>query len=87
MDPKLQKPPFLMTSPFSMLTELAFQLWGFGKRPAESNAPEKQVAVAVIPTKDAQSPPPAAKVARAHSSRKRTKGKARGKSPSKRTRR
>ena len=50
MDPKPQKPSFLFANPFSLWTELALKLWGFGKPPA----PEKQVAVAVIPTRDAQ---------------------------------
>jgi len=68
MTPKSQKPSLPFSSPFSLWTELAFKLWGFGK------SPEKQVAVAVIPTKDAQSPP-AAKPARARSIPKRSKAK------------
>ena len=50
MDPKPQKPPSFM-NPFSLWTEFAFKLWGFG--PARDDAPQKQVAVAVIPTRDA----------------------------------
>ena len=52
MDPKPQKPSIPFANPFSLWTEFAFKLWGFGKPPRE-NAPEKQVAVAVIPTSDA----------------------------------
>ena len=74
MDPKPQKPPFLFGNPFTMLTELTFKLWGFGKPAAEASAPEKPVTVAVIP-------------ATPHGSRKRAKGKARGKNRSKRARR
>jgi hypothetical protein len=55
MDPKPQKPSLPFANPFSLWTELAFKLWGFGK-PARENAPEKQVAVAVIPTSDAAKP-------------------------------
>lgn len=73
MDPKPQKPPFLFTSPFSVWTELAFKLWGFGKAPERSTGAEKEVAVAVIPTRD--------------SAPKRTKAKVRSKTKSKRARR
>lgn len=76
MDPKPQKPSFLLASPFSTWTELAFKLWGFGKPAAPADTPEKQVAVAVIPTSDAQRASP-----------KRAKGKARIKRKSKRARR
>ena len=55
MDPKPQKPS-MFANPFSLWTELAFKLWGFGKSPAREAAPEKQVAVAVIPTPDAGTP-------------------------------
>ena len=55
MDPKPQKPS-MFANPFSLWTELAFKLWGFGKSPAREAAPEKQVAVAVIPTPDAGKP-------------------------------
>ena len=85
MDPKPQKLPFLFASPFSVWTDLAFKLWGFGK-PAGSNSAEKQVAVAVIPTRDAQPKQPA-KAARAQNGAKRTKGKSRGKSRAKRAKR
>jgi hypothetical protein len=80
MDPKPQRPSLLFSSPFSLWTELAFKLWGFGK------SPEKQVAVAVIPTKDAQ-PSPAAKAARTHSNPKRSKAKHRARSRTRRAKR
>lgn len=86
MDLKPQKPPFLFASPFTVWTELAFKLWGFGKTAERSAAAEKQVSVAVIPTTDAQPPQPA-KVARAHSSPKRARAKTRSKAKSKRARR
>ena len=73
-------------NPFSLWTELAFKLWGFGKSPAPSETSEKKVAVAVIPTSDAQAPPPA-KAARPHGKAKRDKGKARIKRKAKRARR
>ena len=75
MDPKPQKPS-MFANPFSLWTELAFKMWGFGKSPAREAAPEKQVAVAVIPTPDAGKP-------------KRSKAKVRGKAKpkSKRARR
>jgi len=76
MDPKPQKPPFLFASPFSLWTDLAFKLWGFGK-PA---APEKEVAVAVIPTRDAQPP-------RLTRTKRESPGKARSKTRSKRAKR
>ena len=72
MQTKPQKPSFLFASPFSIWTELAFKLWGFGKPTASPSAPEKKVEVAVIPTSDAQPPRPT-RVARAQSPRKRTK--------------
>ena len=56
MDPKPQKPSLPFANPFSLWTEYAFKLWGFGK-PARDNEPEKQVAVAVIPTTDARDAP------------------------------
>ena len=56
MDPKTQKPSLPFANPFSSWTELAFKLWGFGKLTRE-NPPEKQVAVAVIPTSDARVTP------------------------------
>jgi hypothetical protein len=74
MESKPQKPSLLFTNPFSLWTELAFKLWGFGEPPAASSAPEKQVAVAVIPTSDAKHP-------------KKTKQKVRGKTRSKRAKR
>jgi len=74
MDTKPQKPPLVFTTPFALWTELAFKLWGFGQPSAESNSPEKQVAVGVIPTSDARS----------HSAPKRAKGKVRGKKRAKR---
>jgi hypothetical protein len=83
MDPKPQKPSFLFANPLVVWTEYALKLWGFGKPPAT----EKEVTVAVIPTRDAQSPPQQAQAARASTSPKRTKGKARGKNKSKRARR
>ena len=49
MDPKPQKPSLLFANPLSWWTEYTLKLWGFGK----SDAPEKQVAVAVVPTDDA----------------------------------
>jgi hypothetical protein len=52
MDPKSQKPSRPFANPFSLWTEFAFKLWGFGKP-----ASEKQVAVAVIPTSDARVAP------------------------------
>ena len=73
-------------NPFSPWTELAFKLWGFGKSPAASDSSEKQVAVAVIPTSDAQSPPPA-KAARPNGKPKRAKGKVRIKGRAKGARR
>jgi hypothetical protein len=73
-------------NPFSLWTELAFKLLGFGKPSAPKDSAEKQVAVAVIPTSDAQSPSPA-KAARPHSNPKRSKGKSRHKGKSKRARR
>jgi hypothetical protein len=82
MDPKPQKPSSLFANPFALWTELALKFWGVGKSPA----PEKQVAVAVIPTSDAQPSPPA-KAAPAQSTAKRTKGKVRAKNRSKRARR
>jgi hypothetical protein len=82
MDPKPQKPPFLFANPLSLWTELTLNLWGFGK----PRAPEKEVAVAVIPTSDAQPPQPA-KAARSAGTPKRTKGKVRNKTKSKRARR
>ncbi len=84
MDRKPQKPPSPFGNPFSMWTEFALKLWGFGKPAAQSRA-EKQP-VAVIPTRDAQSPRPP-KVARAQVRPKRAKAKVRGKSRSKRARR
>ena len=60
-------------NPFAMWTELAFKMWGFGKLPNRAEAPEKQVAVAVIPTSDARKP----KAKRANS---RTRRKAKLKS-------
>jgi hypothetical protein len=69
MDPKPQKPSFLFANPLALWADLAFKLWGFGAPPAA----EKEVAVAVIPTRDAQP--------------RRAKGKARRKSKSKRARR
>lgn len=86
MDSKPQKPPSLFTTPLSLWTELAFKLWGFGKPSAPSDTSERQVAVAVIPTSDAQSPPQA-KAARPNSSPKRAKGKSRIKGKAKRSRR
>ena len=77
MDPKPRKPPFLFGNPFTMWTDLALKLWGFGKPRAQSSAPERPVKVAVIPTKSAQS----------HGSPKRAKAKIRSKSRSKRARR
>ena len=75
-------------NPFSFWTELAFKLWGFGKPAAPSGAGEQKVAVAVIPTRDAQqSPPPATKDAPAQSSPKRSKGKTRSKRKARRARR
>jgi hypothetical protein len=87
MDSKTQTPPFLFANPLSAWTEFAFKFWGFGKPAAESSASERP-AVAVIPTADAQSTPPA-KVVRTHSRAKRTQAKAklRGKGGSKRTKR
>ena len=87
MDSKPQKPSSFFASPLSAWTELAFKLWGFGQPAAEPSAPERP-AVAVIPTADAQSTPPA-KVTRTHSRAKRTQAKAkpRGKSRSKRAKR
>jgi hypothetical protein len=82
MDPKPQKPSFLFANPLSIWTEYALKLWGFGK----PSAPEREVAVAVIPTRDAQ-PPQQPKAVRAFSTPKRTKGKARGKNKSRRARR
>ena len=73
-------------NPFSLWTEFALKLWGFGTAPARPEGSEKPVAVAVIPTSDAQSPP-AAKAARPHDSPKRAKGKARFKRKGKRARR
>jgi hypothetical protein len=73
-------------NPFSLWTEFAFKLWGFGKAPARPDSSEKPVAVAVIPTADAQSPP-AAKAAPAHHSPKRAKAKVRLKRKGKRARR
>ncbi|HWI35831.1 MAG TPA: hypothetical protein VNU64_05200 [Burkholderiales bacterium] len=73
-------------NPFSLWTEFAFKLMGFGKPSAPADTSEKQVAVAVIPTSDVQAPPPA-KAARPHSNPKRSKGKARIKGKSKRARR
>ena len=87
MDPKSQKPSSLFATPFSLWTEYAFKLWGFGNPAARSNASENKVAVAVIPTQDVQPPPPPPKVARAYSDPKRLKPKARTKSKSKRARR
>ena len=77
MESKPQKPPLLFANPFAMWTDLAFKLWGFGKPAGQSSARETPVAVAVIPTRDAESPPPA----------KLAKGKARGKRRSKLKRR
>ena len=51
MESKPQKPPVLFGNPFSAWTELAFKLWGFGRPPAPSSTPEKEVAVAVIPAR------------------------------------
>ena len=86
MDPKPQKPSSLFASPFSLWTEYAFKLWGFGKPAERSDTSQQPVAVAVIPTTDAQSPQPP-KAARAQSTAKRTKANGRGKSRSKRARR
>jgi hypothetical protein len=52
MNPKPQKPSLLFASPFAWWTDFALKMWGFGK----SDAPEKQVAVAVVPTDDAREP-------------------------------
>lgn len=79
MDPKPQKPSFPFANPFSAWTELALKLWGFGKTAARPATSEKQVAVAVIPTADAEPARPA--------KARRTKGKARSKTKSKRVRR
>ena len=81
MDQKPQKPSLLFASPLSSLTELAFKLWGFGKLPAREEAPEKQVAVAVIPTREARE---ASKPKRATA---KARSKAKPKSKSKRSRR
>ena len=70
-------------NPVSLWTELAFKLWGFGKPAAPADKAERQVAVAVIPTSDAQSPPPG-KAARQHG---KAKAKARSKGKGRRTRR
>lgn len=67
-------------NPFSLWTELAFKMWGFGKSPDRAEAPEKQVAVAVIPTGDARK----AKAKRANT---KARGKAKLKSKSKRAKR
>ena len=60
MDPKPAKTPFFL-GPFAAWTELAFKLWGFGQAAAPEAAPQKALAVAVIPTADAPVPQPAAK--------------------------
>jgi len=90
MEPKSGKPSLLFASPFSLWTEYAFKLWGFGKTAERPDATEKPVTVAVIPTRDGQSLSPA-KAARAHSTPKPAKrntsgkaGKGRRKSRSKR---
>lgn len=64
-------------NPFSMWTEFAFKLWGFGKLPAPSDTSEKQVAVAVIPTSDARSDAKPAKRAKAKVGAKRKAKRAR----------
>ena len=68
MDQKPQKPSSLLTNPLSFWTEYTLKLWGFG-RPA---APEKQVAVAVVPTDDA---PKASKPKRAQVKARKAKPK------------
>lgn len=64
-------------NPFTLWTEFAFKLWGFGKPPAPTEISEKQVAVAVIPTSDA----------RDHPKPKRAKAKVRTQRRAKRARR
>jgi hypothetical protein len=75
MDPKSQKRSPLFASPFAWWADLTLKLWGIGKPAAETEAPEKAVGVAVIPTRDA------AKAVQAASKPKRAK--VRGKSKSK----
>lgn len=53
MDSKPQKRSLLFANPFSAWTELTFKLLGFGKPAAMQE--EKEIAVAVIPTRDARS--------------------------------